>query len=106
MGRAPDFITEAFVLWVETWGWENKERFFYPYNEIVFDVGEKNDEWPLPRLLGKLWHCTQIMSDDICERFNFPQRSTYAKAAQGILAQGRRGKFHIPRSGFRVPPSD
>ncbi len=106
MSRAPDFITEAFALWVETWGWETGERFFYPYAELVFDVGERNEEWPLPKLLGKLWRCTQVMSEDLCDRLNVPYGSTYARAAQGILAQGRRGKYHIPRSGFRVPPPD
>ena len=44
MGRAPDYITEAFDRWVETGGWETGERFFYPYNEIAFDIGEKNNE--------------------------------------------------------------
>lgn len=105
MAKAPEWVKDAFYRWVETWGWETKERNLYPYKELVMDVGEERDQWELPRLLGKLWHCNEPMNADLCERLDLPPESTYAQAAQKILMAGRRGKFHIPRSGFRVPPS-
>ncbi len=103
MAEAPDYVKEAFVRWVESWGWETGERYFYPYNEIVFDVGAEQEEWPLPKLLGKLWHSKAAMPPQLCERLDLEEGSSYARAAQKILAAGRRGKFHIPRSGYRVP---
>ncbi|MCA1840852.1 MAG: hypothetical protein ABR507_11420 [Actinomycetota bacterium] len=104
MAEAPEYIKDAFQHWVEGWGWESKERHLYPYNEIVYDVGDKNDEWQLTRLLGKLWKCTEVMPNNLCDRLDIEHGSTYAKAAQMILARGRRGKYTIPLPGFRVPP--
>lgn len=105
MVEVPEFVKQAFDRWVEGWGWET-ERAFYPYNVLVFDVGENNEEWPLTKLLGQLWRCTDQLSEDFCERLDLPPGSTYARAAQAILARGRtRGKYVIPRSGYRVPPA-
>jgi len=101
--QTPEWIKQAFENWVETWGWEEHKRFLYPYNEIVFDVGDKREDWPLPKLLGKLWHSTDLMPNQLCERLDLPEGSSYAKGAQKILMAGRKGKFHIPRSGYRVP---
>lgn len=105
MATCPDWAKKAFFDWVESWGWDVKEKFLFPYNEIVMNVGDPSEEWPLTRLLGKLWRCTDPMPKDLCERLDLPEGSTYARAAQGILAAGRRGKYWIPRSGYRVPPS-
>lgn len=105
MAACLGWVKKAFDAYVEGWGWEMKERFFYPYNEIVMDVGDPPVEWPLTQLLGKLWRCTEPMPDDTCDRLDLQRGSTYAKAAQGILAAGRRGKYWIPRSGYRVPPA-
>lgn len=103
MEKCPEWAKSAFTRWVEGWGWETQERYLYPYNEIVMDVGPELNEWPLPKLLGKLWRCSDPMSTDLCERLDLPEGSSYARAAQWILAMGRRGKFWIPRPGFRVP---
>jgi hypothetical protein len=104
LAKAPAWLKQAFQHWVESWGWASGEHTIYPYSEIVFDVGRERENWPVPRVLGKLWHCTDKMPGHLCERVNLPSGSTYAKAAQLIMAAGRRGKFHIPRSGYRVPP--
>lgn len=105
MAEAAKPIKDAFREWVESWGWETPDRFIYPYNEIIrVQLGDKEEEWPLPHLLGRLWRSTDVMPTKLCDRLNLPEGSTYAKAAQGILASGRRGKFNIPRTGYRVPP--
>lgn len=103
MAESPEYIKEGFRRWVEGWGWEKKDRYIYPYNEVVFDVGEQREEWPLPKLLGKLWRCTEPMTDTLCERTDLPRGSSFARAAQAILAAGRKGKYFIPASGYRVP---
>jgi hypothetical protein len=104
VATAPAAIKNAFHRWVEGWGWATGERFVYPYTEMVFDVGRKHEELQVTALLGKLWHCTDRMPKDLCERLDMDEGSTYAQAAQKIMAAGRRGKFWIPRSGYRVPP--
>ena len=103
MAEATEWVKEAFTRWVEAWGWDNKDKFFFPYNEMVFDVGEDKEDWALPKLLGKLWHSKEPMPPELCERMDLPEGSSYAKGAQKILMAGRRGKFQIPRSGYRVP---
>lgn len=102
MAEAAEQVKEAFERWVQGWGWDNREKFIYPYNEVVFDVEGLGSEWPLTKLLGKLWRCTEVMPDDICERTDFPSGSTYAQAAQKIMSAGRRGKYFLPRTGYRI----
>ncbi|HVF12456.1 MAG TPA: hypothetical protein VNA87_05150 [Actinomycetota bacterium] len=105
MAEVPKYVMQAFESWVEGWGWET-ERAFFPYKEIVIDVGPDNEDWPLTKLLGKLWRCSDHLPKDMCERLDLPEGSSYARAAQAIMARGRtRGKYIIPREGYRVPPS-
>lgn len=103
MGTVPNYLKEAFRLWVESWGWLSSERTIQPFREVVLDVGPAKEDWPLAKLLGKLWHCTDSMAKDLSDRMDLPDGATYAQAAQAIMAAAKKGRFHIPRSGYRVP---
>jgi hypothetical protein len=106
MARAPKAFKDAFSHWVEGWGWTDKDRIILPYKELIFDVGRNREQVGLMELLGKLWQCTDKMPGDIAERIGLEPGSNYAQAAQMIHSHARsRGRFIIPRGGYRVPPS-
>jgi hypothetical protein len=48
------------------------------------EVNYEEEQWPAERLLGKLWHCTDIMPRTLCGDLELERGSTYAQAAQHL----------------------
>lgn len=47
-------------------------------------------QWPADKLLGLMCHCTDIMPGDLCVELEIERGSTYARAAQRLLAERKR----------------
>ena len=45
--------------------------------------------WPADKLLGRMCHCSDIMPRDTCDQLELERGSTYARAAQRLLAAQR-----------------
>lgn len=48
------------------------------------EVNYEPQEVPAQRLLGKLWHCTDIMPSAVCGQLDMRPGTTYAAAAQEL----------------------
>ncbi len=46
--------------------------------------------WPAEKLLGLMTHCTDIMPASLCDQLDLEEGSTYARAAQRLLAERSR----------------
>jgi len=46
--------------------------------------------WPAEKLLGLMTHCTDVMPGELCELLDIERGSTYARAAQRLLAERKR----------------
>lgn len=103
MASVPDYVKQAFNRWVQSWGWESREPTVQPYREMVFDVGDKQENWPVVKLLGKLWRCSEPLPVDVRDRMSLDEGATYAVAAQLLMAAAKRKGYRIPHTGFRVP---
>lgn len=86
----PGHLREAFVEWVE-------DEMPPEVEMHICHGGFNNPEarwewqtWPAEKLLGKLVHCSDIMPGDLCEELELERGSTYARAAQRLLAGRRR----------------
>ena len=56
--------------------------------------------WEAERLLRRMWHCSDTMPPDLCSALDVPQGSSYAQAAQGLLAE-RKSQATYRRAGPR-----
>ena len=72
----PGHIRQAF----EDWVYEGMP------DVAIFEVAYEPTELPARQLLGKLWHCSDIMPSILCGELDMPQGSTYAAAAQALCA--------------------
>ena len=46
--------------------------------------------WTAEKLLGRMSHCTDIMPGSLCDELDLERGSTYARAAQRLLAERKR----------------
>jgi hypothetical protein len=85
----PGHLRDAFGIWVES-GMppEAEVDAFYPRT------------WEAERLLRRMWHCSDTMPPDLCSTLDVPQGSSYAQAAQGLLAE-RKSQATYRRAGPR-----
>ena len=83
----PGHLRDAFGIWVES-GMppEAEVDAFYPRT------------WEAERLLRRMWHCSDTMPPDLCSTLDVPQGSSYAQAAQGLLAE-RKSQATYRRAG-------
>jgi hypothetical protein len=72
-------MREAFSTWVE--------RGMQPLAEV--EVRYEAEWWPSERLLGAMVHCTDIMPSELCAEVELERGSSYARAAQHLLAEQR-----------------
>jgi hypothetical protein len=70
----PGHIRDAFITWVEA---EQPSSFVY----------EDERRWTARKLLGKLWHCSDVMPGYVCSDLDMAQGSSYAAAAQQLITQ-------------------
>jgi len=68
---------EAFVEWVDHGMLETAE----------VEVDYEPQQWPARRLLGRMTGCTDIMPSLVCTDLDMERGSTYAAAAQRLLAE-------------------
>lgn len=74
MPHYPGHLRDAFRAWVDE---------AMPDLATV-QVNYRDELWPTERLLGKMWHCSDIMPGRLREDLDMPLGSTYARAAQTL----------------------
>ena len=75
--HAPGYLREAFGDYLDS--------------DCEADVVLVDDEeWPVAKLCGKLWRCTDVLPGAYCGDLDIPQGSTYAQAVRVVLTQIRR----------------
>ena len=79
MAHYPGHLREAFTVWVEDG---------MPDTAAV-EVNYEEECWPSERLLGLMWHCSDIMPGYLCQELEMEQGSTYAQAAQYLHRRDR-----------------
>lgn len=74
MPHFPGHIRDAFTNWVES-----------RMPEVAtIEIRYQPHEVPARRLLGMVWHCTDILPSDLCSLLGIEAGSTYARAAQSL----------------------
>jgi hypothetical protein len=59
-----------------------------PVAVVAIDYEERH--WPADQLLGVMTHCTDVVPGDTCAQLGIERGSTYAQAAQRLLAERKR----------------
>lgn len=72
MPHMPGHIRDAFLGYLEGDG--------EPSLNDVVEVG--SEMWTVRRLIGKLYHCADILPSHACSQLDIPQGSTYAQVAR------------------------
>ena len=72
----PNHIRQAFENWLDA-GMPDV---------AILEVSYEPTEIPARQLLGKLWHCSDIMPSQLCGQLELPPGTTYAAAAQALRA--------------------
>ena len=75
----PGHMRQAFVDWVEA-GQPDVAQ---------VEVDYVPRPWPAEKLLGRLCHCSDVMPSDLCGDLDMRLGSSYARAAQSLLAERR-----------------
>ena len=72
-------ISEAFCDWVDDG--------MPP--QAVWEQRHQDVHGPAEKLLGLMCHCTDVIPADVCQQLDIERGSTYARAAQRLLAEQR-----------------
>ncbi len=80
MSHYPGHLREAFCRWACE-GTPPLASVEVDYEDAV---------WPAEKLLGRMTHCTDVMPGYACDELEIERGSTYARAAQRLLAERRR----------------
>jgi hypothetical protein len=78
-----DFVRHAFIEWAERGGLED-----------TITIG--NAQYTVDWLIGRLWHCTDILPSSTCASLGMPRGSSYAQAVQALRTRSRN---RVPLSG-------
>ena len=70
----PGHLRQAFESWIDAGR----------PGVATVEVNYEPQEVPAQRLLGMLWHCTDIMPSTLCGLLDMPTGTTYAAAAQEL----------------------
>jgi hypothetical protein len=78
-GHASGHLRDAFYEWVFT---DNDS--VPTLGDDVTELVNPHDggKWTLERLLGQLWNCTDVMTNDLCGAIDLPGGSTYAQGVR------------------------
>jgi hypothetical protein len=75
--HAGGHLRDAFVDWVE----DDCPDEIPAEGQVTFCDGQPRTA---DRLIGQLWHCSDIMPVDLCGELDMPQGTTYASAVQQL----------------------
>jgi hypothetical protein len=70
----PGIWGEAFERWVQ----EGRPR------DAIIDFDSHDFALPADKLLATLWHCDDVMPDDVCGMLELPADSTYSIAVRKL----------------------
>lgn len=74
----------GFAEWLDAY-----EVFEAELTDEVFE-NDEGETVAVDKLIGRVYHCTDVLPSDYCALLDLPQGSTYAKAARA-LKELRRG---------------
>lgn len=83
-GHAPGHIRDAFLEWLDDGGPFECEH-DSKGNPIFIDA--EGESHSIPRLIGLLWNCSDIMPGSYCATLDLSQGSTYARGVRMIRAE-------------------
>lgn len=81
MSHAPGHLRDAFQDLID-------QEFFLD-GDLLDQIEVSGKPWPVEKLLGQLWQCTDVLPVTSCAQLDLPQGSTYAAAVQHIKATAR-----------------
>lgn len=61
-----------------------KKAFEQTISEKSDTVEVRNETWPLRRLRGLLWNCTDVMPEALCVELDIPHGSSYAQGVRSL----------------------